>query len=210
MRETTKPDDLTEKPTSPVTALLSASWHPTGVGQIPSTSAQWWHRKDSSGAVIACPSAERIVLAGELRAFVLKAKKKKIWCPAWRLDEGATKRKVEVRGRRERGEVAAHLPAARFVHWQQCETDGKVVVKVAADRGGGTIHSEAGTGSNSTCSTIPFISTPHEDPANAMGVVKMKDTLFCWAGSPLMFSIMTANERNFAGCLHHGNGSSTQ
>ncbi|KAK2842686.1 hypothetical protein Q5P01_012886 [Channa striata] len=29
--------------------------------------SQWWHCKDSSGAVIACPSAERIV----------------IWCPAW-------------------------------------------------------------------------------------------------------------------------------
>lgn len=31
--------------------------------------------KDSSGAVIACPSAEKIWLARELRAFVLKAEK---------------------------------------------------------------------------------------------------------------------------------------
>lgn len=37
--------------------------------------SQWWHCKASSRAVIACPSAERIVLARELRAFVLNAEK---------------------------------------------------------------------------------------------------------------------------------------
>lgn len=74
----------------------------------------------------------------------------------------------------------------------------------------GTIHSEEGAGSNSACSTVPFISTPHEDPVNAMGVVNVKHTVFCCAGSLLMFNIMTANEKNFLGCLHHCNGSSMQ
>lgn len=68
----------------------------------------------------------------------------------------------------------------------------------------GTIHSEQGAGSNSACSTVPFISTPHEDPVNAMGVVKAKHKVFCCAGSPLMFNIMTANEKNFCTtAMHH-------
>lgn len=74
----------------------------------------------------------------------------------------------------------------------------------------GTTHSEEGAGSCSACSTVPFISSLHEDPVNAMGVVKEKHTVFCWAGSLLMFNIMTANERNFLGCLHHRKGSSMQ
>lgn len=61
----------------------------------------------------------------------------------------------------------------------------------------GTIHFEAEAGSSSACSTVPFISTPQEDPVNAMGVVKGKHAVFCWAGSWLMFNIMTANEKNF-------------
>lgn len=44
----------------------------------------------------------------------------------------------------------------------------------------GTIHSEERARSSSACSTVPFISTPHEDPGNAMGVVKVKHTVFCW------------------------------
>lgn len=63
----------------------------------------------------------------------------------------------------------------------------------------GTIQSEDGAGSNIACSTVPFISTPHEDAVNAMGVVKVKHTVFCRAGSLLMFNIMTANEKNFSG-----------
>lgn len=43
--------------------------------QPPRLQSHWWHCKGSSGAVIACPSAETIVLARELKAFVLKAEK---------------------------------------------------------------------------------------------------------------------------------------
>lgn len=74
----------------------------------------------------------------------------------------------------------------------------------------GTIHCEAEAGSSSACSTVPFIFTPQEGPVNAMGVVKEKHMVFCWAGSRLMFNIKTANEKNFLGFQHHRNGSSMQ
>lgn len=72
----------------------------------------------------------------------------------------------------------------------------------------GTLQAEAGAGSSSACSPAAFICSPHEDPVNAMGVVKVKHTVFCWAAPLLMFTIMTANEKRFLGCPRHSGGSS--
>ena len=68
----------------------------------------------------------------------------------------------------------------------------------------------AGAGSSSASSTSAFISTSHEDPLNAMGVVKVRHAAFCWAAPLLMLNIMTANENNSLTRLHHCNGSSVQ
>lgn len=59
----------------------------------------------------------------------------------------------------------------------------------------GTIHSEAGVGSSSPSSAAPFISASREDPVNAMGVVKVKHAVFCWAAPLLTLNIPTANEK---------------
>lgn len=114
--------------------------------------------------------------------------------------------------------MAAHLPAARFVRWHRRDRweggggggrrrsrgvshlcEAKQLGAIKPSFAVGTIQSEDGAGSNIACSAVPFISTPHEDPVNAMGVVKVKRTVFCRAGSLLMFNIMTAKEKNFSG-----------